>query len=123
MAGELLMPNVSSNEADDPPAALLEVNDGVYLNDLQEGTVLEIETRNHHYTIVNRTKGEALISGHPVYCPDPVAARIEGSAWYGFVLKSGFIGLGMCLAFQLPTQRRIRTSPIVQIRTIQRLAF
>ncbi len=111
------MTNATVNAIANPATAAPEPSDGVYLDNLQDGDVLEVETCHHRYTIVTRTQGEALISGHPVYCPEPTPVRIEGSIWYGFTLRSGFIGIGMCLAFQLPTQRKIRTSPIVQIRT------
>jgi len=94
MAMEHLTPNAGLNEAADPTIAPPEVNEGVYLDDLQEGAILEVETRHHRYTIVNRAQGKALISGHPVYCPDPVAVKIEGSAWRGFLLRPRFIGLG-----------------------------
>jgi hypothetical protein len=94
-----------------------EAGGGVYLHELPEGSVLEVETSGHRYTIVNRTHGEALISGHPRFCPQPTAVIIGGSALGGCMVKAGFIGLGMRLTFQLPTHRTITTSPIMQIRT------
>jgi len=93
-----------------------EIEGGVYLDDLSEGEVLEVETRNHGYTIVIRGRGNDLIWGHPQYCPEPVAVRIEGSTWGGSMLKSRFIGRGMHLEFMHPTFRTIVTSPIVDIR-------
>jgi len=93
------------------------VEEGVYLDDLPDGVVLEVETSGHRYTIVNRTHGEALISGHPRYCPQPTAVIIGGSALGGCLVKAGFIGLGMRLTFQLPTHRTITTSTIIHIRT------
>jgi hypothetical protein len=94
-----------------------EAGGGVYLDELPEGSVLEVETSGHRYTIVNRTHGEVLISGHPRFCPHPTAVIIGGSALGGCMVKAGFIGLGMRLTFQLPTHRTIMTSPIMQIRT------
>ena len=94
-----------------------EAGGGVYLDELPEGSVLEVETSGHRYTIVNRTHGEALISGHPRFCPQPTAVIIGGSALGGCLVKARFIGLGMRLTFQLPTHRTITTSPIMQIRT------
>jgi hypothetical protein len=94
-----------------------EAGGGIYLDELPEGSVLEVETSGHRYTIVNRTHGEALISGHPRFCPQPTAVIIGGSALGGCMVKAGFIGLGMRLTFQLPTHRTITTSPIMQIRT------
>jgi hypothetical protein len=105
------------NEAANLETIGSEAGGGVYLHDLPEGAVLEVETSGHRYTIVNRSHGEALISGHPRFCPQPTAAIIAGSAWGGCIVKAGFIGLGMRLTFQLPTHRTIRTSPIIKIRT------
>lgn len=111
------MPSASVNHELNGDVEPRDLEGGIYLEELPEGVVLEVETNHHRYTIVNRTRGEALISGHPKYCPEPVAVRITGSLWDGLLLKAGFIGLGMRLAFQLPTQATITTSPIMQIRT------
>ncbi len=71
-------------------------------------------TQHHWYTIVNRSGGEALISGHPNYCPEPVPVRIEGSTWMGSMLKLRFIGRGMHLEFRHPTYHTITTSRVVE---------
>ena len=93
-----------------------EIEGGVYVADLAEGMVLEVETQNHAYTLVIRGRGEALISGHPQFCAAPVPVRIAGSTWGGSMLKTGFIGRGMCLEFVHPTYRTIRTSRIVEVQ-------
>jgi hypothetical protein len=93
-----------------------EIEGGVYLDDLSEGAVLEVETQHHWYTIVIRRRGRDLISGHPKYCPHPVPVRIEGSTWGGSMLKLRFIGRGMRLEFQHPVYRTILTSRIVDVR-------
>jgi len=111
------MPIASQSEAPNLDTIESEATDGVYLDDLPDGGVVEVETSGHRYTIVNRTHGETLISGHPRFCPQPTAVIIEGSALGGCIVKAGFIGLGMRLTFQLPTHRTITTSPIMQIRT------
>jgi len=49
-----------------------EVEGGVYLKNLVPGTVLRVETQNHAYTILYQGWDQAMISGHPVFCPDPV---------------------------------------------------
>jgi hypothetical protein len=99
-----------------------EIEGGVYLDGLSEGTVLEVETQNRWYTIVIRARGEELISGHPLYCPEPIPVRIEGSTWGGSMLKLRFIGRGMRLEFRHPEYRTIITSRIGQIRTSDQLA-
>ena len=93
-----------------------EVEGGVYLNDLPEGYELEIETENHAYRVVKQSKGKALISGHPKFCPTPVLVSIHGSSWGGSMLKIAYIGRGMHLEFRHPEYRIITTSRIRDIR-------
>ena len=93
-----------------------EIEGGVHLRDLPEGTVLEVQTQNRAYTIQIRESGRALISGHPVFCPEPVEVNIHGSTWGGSMLKERFIGRGMCLEFGHPEYQPITTSVIVEVR-------
>jgi hypothetical protein len=95
-----------------------EVEGGVHMDDLLPGAIIEVETRNHAYRLVNHGFGRALISGHPQFCPDPVMVTVEGSNWGGSLLKVSFIGRGMCLEFRHPHYQRITTSPIVEIRQV-----
>jgi hypothetical protein len=93
------------------------IEGGVYLDKLSDGEGLEVETENRCYTIVVGRRRTDLISGHPQYCPEPVAVRIEGSTWGGSsMLKMRFVGRGMRLEFQHPTFHRIVTSQIVEVR-------
>jgi len=93
---------------------------GVYFDNLADGAVLELETKHHRYTLVKRASGEALISGHPVICPEPVLVKIEGSARCSDpTLKAGFIGCGMQLIFEHPTYHTaVFTSRILSFRQI-----
>lgn len=93
-----------------------EIEGGVYLHRVAPGTVLEIETQNRVYTIISRNGGEQWISGHPVFCPEPVPARINGSTWGGSMLKEHFIGRGMHLEFHVHEMPPVTTSRIVEIR-------
>jgi len=93
-----------------------EIEGGVHLRDVMPGTVLEVRTRNREYTIQYQGSGRALISGHPVFCPEPVLVNIHGSTWGGTMLKERFIGRGMCLEFAPPTYQAITTSVIVEVR-------
>ncbi len=98
-----------------------EIEGGVYLRDLPEGAILEVETQNRFYTLVVRGGGLALISGHPKFCPEPVLVRIHGSNWGGSMLKAAFLGRGMHLEFQHPDfPRPIVTSKILDIREVAR---
>jgi hypothetical protein len=93
-----------------------EIEGGVHLGDLSPGTVIEVQTRNRAYTLQYQGSGQALISGHPVFCPEPVLVDIHGSTWGGSMLKARFIGRGMCLEFGHPAYQPITTSVIVDVR-------
>jgi hypothetical protein len=94
-----------------------QVEGGVFLEDLSPSTVLQIETKYHSYTAVVLGGSQALICGHPEYCPRPVRVDIAGSTWGGSMLKLRFVGRGMHLEFYHPKYRTpIVTSPIQEIR-------
>ena len=99
-----------------------EIEGGVYLDDLPQGATLDVETQNRHYKIVNHGAAQALISGHPKFCPQPVLVKIHGSNWGGSMLKVRFIGRGMHLEFRHPEYRTIMTSRIVEIRPLDQQA-
>lgn len=93
-----------------------EIEGGVHLGDLPEGSRLEVETENRSYQVVVSHDGCAEISGHPVFCPRPVKVHIHGSSWGGSMLKVAYIGRGMHLEFHHPDFQTITTSKIVEIR-------
>ncbi len=93
-----------------------EIEGGVFLEQLPPTTVLRIRTQHHDYTAVLLGSRNALISGHPQYCPEPVLVAIAGSTWGGSMLKLRFVGRGMHLEFHHPAYRTpIVTSPIQEI--------
>jgi hypothetical protein len=94
-----------------------EIEGGVFLHNLPQHTVLEIETSNRCYTAEVLGQGEVLISGHPRYCPEPVLVAVAGSSWGGSLLKVDFVGRGMHLEFHHPDyDAPIVTSRIRDIR-------
>lgn len=95
-----------------------EIEGGVFLDALPEGAMLELQTENRRYWILNRGRGQVLISGHPEFCPRPLHACIHGSTWGGSMLKVGFIGRGMRLEFAPRNGMVITTSRILDIRTV-----
>ncbi len=98
-----------------------EIEGGVFLHNLPQGAVIEIETQNRIYTLVSRGDGDALLSGHPTFCPEPAPVQIHGSTWGGSMLKYRFIGRGMHLEFGHPAyEGPILTSRIVDIRAADR---
>jgi hypothetical protein len=97
---------------------LLKSEDGVYLDELPLGAVIDVETAHRTYRIENRGKGKALISGHPTYCPEPILVDLHGSTNGGAMLKMGFIGRGMRIEFQHPERGVIFTSTVREIREL-----
>jgi len=96
-----------------------EVEGGVFLRDLPPDSVLRVQTQHREYTVVPCGQGQAFISGHPEFCPQPVLVVIEGSSWGGPMLKRRFIGRGMHLEFRHPEYRTpIVTSLIREISTV-----
>jgi hypothetical protein len=95
-----------------------EIEGGVYLRDLLRGAVLEIETMDWVCTLVYCGDNEALVSGHPKFCPEPVQVYVAGSTWGGSMIKQFFIGRGMYLELLHPVYQRILTSAVVEIREI-----
>ena len=93
-----------------------EIEGGVHLNDVPPETVLEVHTKNHVYTIVHKAWGQALISGHPEFCPSPVEVQIHGSTWGSSMIMTKYLGRGMHLEFSHPVHQVITTSRIVDIR-------
>jgi (2Fe-2S) ferredoxin len=66
----LFMPHPGFSDEVNRNITQSEIEGGVCLDALSEGAVLEVETQHHWYTIVNRSGGEALISGHPTTPPN-----------------------------------------------------
>ena len=79
-----------------------EIEGGVRLQDLEPGSMLRVHTQNTCYEIVVLHGGSAYLSGHLLYCPQPVLVTIAGSTWGGSMLKVRFIGRGMHLEFRHP---------------------
>jgi hypothetical protein len=93
-----------------------EIEGGVYLRDLQCGSLLTIETQDWTCTMIYCEDREALVCGHPLFCPDLVKVHVSGSTWGGSMIKEAFIGRGMHLEFLHPRYGRIITSLILDVR-------
>ena len=115
----MYMFNPHPNLADEVNRGIVqsEIEGGVFLNDLPPSTILEIQTMHHRYIAVLLGGSEALLSGHPEFCPEPVQVAIAGSTWGGSMLKLMYVGRGMHLEFRHPEYPTpIITSPIQEIR-------
>lgn len=104
----------------DLPAGQHGNDEGIYLNDLARGSVVEIETQHHHYKLVKREDTHVRISGHPKFCPEPVEVEVEGSFGGGPPIDPhpGFIGRGMYLVFNHPQFHTVTTSRIREIHNL-----
>jgi hypothetical protein len=91
---------------------------GIALDDLAEGTMLEVETRHHIYHIKNLGDGKVMISGHPEYCPEPVEIEMIGSSWGGDFPRLRFIAKDARLEFWHPVRGFVRTSRITEVREL-----
>lgn len=113
-------PNLDDEAHVDQETTRPESDDGIYFDRLADGAVLELETRHHRYTLVKRASGQALISGHPDLCPEPILVGILGSTGRASILKVGFIGRGRHLMFNHPAHRTaIGTSRILHLRQVR----
>jgi hypothetical protein len=93
--------------------------DGVYLERVPAGTQLIVQTVNRQYLLEAREGCDALLSGHPEYCPKPVGVTLLGSRSRTATLAAGFIGRGHCLVFLHPSGRFVRTSRVREVRKLK----
>src|SRR5258708_32281309 len=98
-----------------------EIEGGVDLRHLPPESTLEAETRNRAYIIVMQRDCQALISGHPDFCPEPVLVRINGSNCGGHNIKVASQRRGSHLEFRHPKyEGPIVTSPTRDHRLLPR---
>ncbi|MGO9257669.1 MAG: hypothetical protein ACLQU1_15360 [Bryobacteraceae bacterium] len=86
---------------------------------MASGSVIDVETKSRHYRIECLGGNAIHISGHPEYCPEPVAARLKGSVDKEGVLEFGVIGRGMRLQFLLNERQPVTTTRVVHVRVDQ----
>jgi hypothetical protein len=111
--------NRDLNSPDEVPRGMLEefpaepgFADGVAVESLEPGTILEVTTRNTRYRLtVIDGGGHALITGGALF-PQPTEVHIEGATAGGSALKLGWIGVGLRL--ELSIGRRLITTSAVQ---------
>ncbi|MBI1787343.1 MAG: hypothetical protein HYR60_07310 [Acidobacteria bacterium] len=94
------------------------MEDGIQTDSLTPGTLLEVATRSRSYRVEILPGGEALISGHPKYCPEPTCVRLHGSTWGHSLLRLHYIGKGMNLEFGHPQFGIVHTSPVLDVREV-----
>jgi hypothetical protein len=119
LAPELEIPSPHLSDDINDHIVQSEIEGGVHLRDVAPGTVLEVRTQNRAYKIHYQGDNQALISGHPVFCPEPVLVSIHGSTWGGSMLKEHYIGRGMHLEFRHPVYEPITTSVIEDVTELK----
>lgn len=98
------------------PAPPFDASTGLFLRQLDPGTILEVETRNNTYTVIVHQDGNYMIWGHPDYCPQPILVTGLGSAYVTGYFREGYLNTGMRLNFPIDG-KRISTSSICSIRS------
>lgn len=88
-------------------------------SNLPPGSLIDIETKSRHYQIECLGGNAVRISGHPAYCPEPVAAHLEGSFDKENGLEWGFIGLGKRMVFLVGDNLPVTTSKVLSIHVDQ----
>lgn len=82
---------------------------------LAPGSRIDVETKSRHYLIECLGGNSVRISGHPEYCPEPVAAQLQGSVDREGSLELGFIGRGMRMMFLIGDHRPVTTSRVLSV--------
>ena len=92
--------------------------EGIDLEELPVGAVLQIETGHTTYRLENKGEGNALLSGHPTYCPQPTEVQVQGSLNAAGELRWHYLGTGMKMVFVPPEHGIVRTSSIKAVRRV-----
>jgi hypothetical protein len=88
--------------------------EGVDVNNLRVGSLLDVETSSRHYQIECCGGNTIRVSGHPQYCSSPEAAQLHGSMDDDGRMEVGVIQPGLRLVFFLKN-RPITTSKIIGV--------
>jgi len=83
---------------------------------LPPGSRVDVETKNRLYSIECLGGSSMRISGHPDYCPTPVAGHLQGAADKHGLIEPGLIGRGKYLRFLLDDHRPVTTSRVLHVR-------
>src|ERR1700693_6064086 len=94
-------PLIARGHMEAPMTTYAEVLEGVDVNILRPGSLIDVETKNRHYRIECLGGNAMRISGHPAYCPAPVLAELQGSVDHRGMFETGVIRAGRQLVFLL----------------------
>jgi hypothetical protein len=97
---------------------LIQCVNGIELAELEPKTAFLVWTWNSLYRVVVADGSEVLIQGGAFF-PEPTPAHVDGSSAGRSVVKTGWIGVGLLMVFQVGGQR-IVTTQIIAIATERR---
>ena len=83
---------------------------------LEPGAVIDVETTSRHYRIECLGGNTIRISGHPQFCPTPVAAQLEGAVTSEGTLEEGMIERGMRLAFLIAEHGSLTITKVLNVQ-------
>ena len=92
-----------------------EISEGVDIQNLSPGSLIDVETRSRHYQIECLGGNAMRISGHPQYCPNPVLAELAGSVDREGMYETSCITPGKHLVFLLGDDRPVTTSRVLSV--------
>src|SRR2546427_4072869 len=95
--------------------SVVEILEGVDINNLNPGSLIEVETTSRRYHIECLGGNTMRISGHPDFCPNPVEAELQGSVDREGMYESGFITPGKQLVFVLARDRFVTTTRVLSV--------
>jgi len=84
-------------------------------NQLEPGSVVDVETRSRHYRIECLGGSAVRISGHPQFCPSPVSADLRGSLNHEGGIDAGLIECGCRMLFVVEDRLPITTSKVLHV--------
>src|SRR5580704_491651 len=96
-----------------------EISEGVDLKSLRLGSLIDVETKSHHYRIESLGGNTMRISGHPQFCPVPILAELQCSVNLEGMLEAGFIRTGMQLVLLFGEHIPMTTSRVLSVHVDQ----
>jgi|SRR3989344_1383589 len=89
---------------------------GIFIKDIPLNTILEIRTLNSVYTlmVLDAVKREVLMKGGE-FLPELAKCTFSGSTFGGKNIRTGWIGIRMCMEFRINSGKTITTSWVQSI--------
>jgi hypothetical protein len=92
-----------------------EIPKGVDLQNLNPGSLIDMEPQNGASPRVCRGGPPMRLSGHPTFCPVPVLAELEGSVNREGAFETGYIRPGSQVVFLVNEHVPVTTSRVLSV--------